>query len=87
MSNSLRPPWSVAHKAPLFMGFSRHEYWSGLPFPSPGELPEPGAKPGSPALWADSLPAELSGKSCGGVEGEYRLGKSMTELCGKMDMV
>ena len=43
----------------LFMGFSRQEYWSGLPFPSPGDLPDPGIKLGSPALQADSLPTEL----------------------------
>ena len=47
---------------PLSMGFSRQEYWSGLPFPSPGDLPDPGMEPGSPALQADSLPSELPGK-------------------------
>ena len=41
---------TVAHQAPPSMGFSRHEYWSGLPFPSPGDLPDPGIEPGSPAL-------------------------------------
>ena len=41
------------------MGFSRQEYWSGLPFPSPGDLPDPGIESGSPALWADALPSEL----------------------------
>ena len=45
------------------MGFSRQGYWSGLPFPSPGDLPDPGIEPGSPALQADSLPSELQGKS------------------------
>ena len=49
-------------QAPLFMGFPRQEYWSGLPFPSPGDLPESGIEPGSPALQADSLPAEPPGK-------------------------
>ena len=43
-------PWTVAYHAPQSMGFSRQEYWSGLPFPSPGDLPNPGIKPGSPAL-------------------------------------
>ena len=43
-------------------GFSRQEYWSGLPFPSPGDLPDPGIEPGSPALQADALPSELLGK-------------------------
>ena len=47
--------WTVAHQAPLSMGFSRQEYWSGLPFPSPGDLPDPGIKPRSPALQADAL--------------------------------
>ena len=45
--------WTVAYQVPPSMGFSRQEYWSGLPFPSPGDLPEPGIKPGSPALQAD----------------------------------
>ena len=48
-------PWTVGHQAPLSMGFSRQEYWSGLPFPSPGDLPETGIEPGSPELQADSL--------------------------------
>ena len=43
-------PWTIAHHAPLSMGFSRQEYWSGLPFPSPGDLPNPGTEPKSPAL-------------------------------------
>ena len=43
-------PWTVAHQSPLSMGFSRQEYWNGLPFPSPGDLPDPGIEPGSPAL-------------------------------------
>ena len=54
--------WTVAHQAPLSMGFSRQEYWSGLPFPSPGDLPNPGIKPGSPTLQADALPSEPPGK-------------------------
>ena len=51
-------PWTVAHQAPLSMGFSRQEYWSGLPFPSPGDLPNPGIKPGSLTLQADALSSE-----------------------------
>ena len=43
-------PWTVAYQASLSMGFSRQEYWNGLPFPSPGDLPDPGIEPGSPAL-------------------------------------
>ena len=49
-------PWTVTHQAPLSLGFSRQEHWSGLPFPSPGDLPKPGMQPRSPALQADSLP-------------------------------
>ena len=55
-------PWTIAHQVPLSMGFSRQEYWSGLPFPTPGDLPDPEIKPGSPALQADSLPFEPQGK-------------------------
>ena len=63
MSDSLISPWTVAHQAPLSMGFSRPEYWSGLPFPSPGHLPNSGIEPGSPELQADSLLSEPPGKS------------------------
>ena len=55
-------PWTLALQAPLFIQFSRQEYWSGLPFPSPGDLPNPGIEPGSPTLQADSLPSEPPGK-------------------------
>ena len=55
-------PWTVAHQASLSMGFSRQEYWSGLPFPSPGNLPNPGIKPRSPTLQADALTSEPPGK-------------------------
>ena len=58
-------PWTVAHQAPLSMGFSKEEHWSGLPLPSPGDLPDPVIKPASPvspALQADSLPLKRSGK-------------------------
>ena len=48
-------PWTVAHQAPLSLGFSRQEYWSGLPFPSPGDLPNSGTEPGSPTLQVDAL--------------------------------
>ena len=51
-------PWTVAHQAPLSMKFSRQEYWSGLPVPSPADPPDPRMEPGSPALQADSLPSE-----------------------------
>jgi len=54
-------PWTVAHQAPQSMEFSRQEYWSGLPFPSPGDLPDPEIEPGSPALQADALLSEPQG--------------------------
>ena len=53
-------PWTIACQAPLMTEFSRQEYWSGLPFPFPGDLPDPGIEPESPALQADSLPSEPS---------------------------
>ena len=56
-------PWTVAYQAPPSMEFSRQEYWSGLPFPSPGHLPDPGVEPGSPSLQADALASEPAGKS------------------------
>ena len=55
-------PWTVAYQAPPSMGFSRQQCWSGLPFPSPGDLPDPGIEPGSPGLQADALPSEPPGK-------------------------
>ena len=55
-------PWTVAHQAPPSMGFSRQEYWIGVPFPSPGHLPDPGIEPRSPALQADALTSEPPGK-------------------------
>ena len=55
-------PWTVAYQASPSMGFSRQEYWSGLPFPSPGDLPQSGIEPGSPTLEADALTSEPLGK-------------------------
>ena len=55
--------WTVAYQASLSMEFSRQEYWSGLPLSSPGDLPDPGIKPGSPGLEADALPCEPPAKS------------------------
>ena len=91
-------PWTVVHQAPLFMGFSRQEYWSGLPFPFPGDLPDPGIKPGSLSLQADSLLSEPSGKPQG-----TRIGKQKSlisswvcigcilghqgSICGMQDLV
>ena len=61
-------PWTVAHQAHPSMGFSRQEYWSGLPFPSPGNLPNPGIEPGSPTLRADALLSEPPGNPPKGEE-------------------
>ena len=55
-------PWTVAHQAPPSVGFSRQEYWTGLPFPSPGDLPDPEIEPGSPAFRADALTSAPLGK-------------------------
>ena len=55
-------PWTIAHQAPLFMGFPRQEYWSGLPLPSPGHLPDPDIEPESPALTGRFFTAEPPGK-------------------------
>ena len=55
-------PWTVAHQVPLSMGFSRQEYWSGFPFPSPGDLPNPGIEPRSATLQADALTSAPPGK-------------------------
>ena len=65
VSDSLRPPWAVAHQAPLSMGFSRQEYWGGLLFPPPGDLPDPGIEHTtlvSPALASGFFTTEPSGK-------------------------
>ena len=56
-------PWTVAHQAPLSLGFSRQEYWSGMPFPSPGYLPNPGIESRSPALQAEALTSESPGET------------------------
>ena len=57
-------PMTIAYQAPLSMKLSRKKYWSGLPFPSPGDLPNPGIRPGSPGLQADTSPSEPPGKPC-----------------------
>ena len=61
-------PWTVAYQAPQFMEFPRQEYWRGLPFPSPRDLPNPGIEPRSPTLQADALPSEPPGKP-----GDYKV--------------
>ena len=62
MSDSFLTPWTVAHQAPLSMGFLRQEYWRGLPFPTPGDLPNPGIEPKSPALAGGFFTYEPPGK-------------------------
>ena len=62
MSDSFASPWTVAHQAPLSLGFPRQEYWSGLSFPSPGDLSDPGTEPVSPALVGGFLATEPRGK-------------------------
>ena len=73
-------PWTVAHQTPLSIGFSRQEYWSGLPFPSLGDLLDPGIKPGSPALQVDSLPTKLSGRQMCGKGPKSFAGCALCEL-------
>ena len=76
---TLATPWTVAQQAPLSMRFSRQEYRSGLPFPFPGDLPDPGVKPGSPALQAVSFPTELQWVA-GGL---HKWSRAPTEGCGQ----
>ena len=81
---TLRNPWTAAYQAPPSMGFSRQEYWSGLPFTSPEDLPDPGIKPGPPALQAHSLSFELQGRTmCVNTVGKYRLEGNyfLTKIC------
>ena len=75
-------PWTVAYQAPLSMEFSRQEYCSGLPFPSPGDRPNPGIEPGSPAFQADALPPEPLGKPCSIPRAAECLGSQDTWLLG-----
>ena len=78
---TLCDPWTVAHQAPPSMGFSRQEYWSGLPFPSPGDLPDPGIKPRSPTLQADALTSAPPGKLPSLYEGGAQIrGQSVPNL-------
>ena len=62
MSSTFATPWTIVRQAPLSVGFPRQDYWNGLLLPSPGDLPDPGVEPASPALQADSLPREPPGK-------------------------
>ena len=69
-------PWTVAYQAPPSIGFSRLEYWSGVPFPSPEDLSNPGIEPRSSALQADALPSELPEKPLNGGRVEYKTRQS-----------
>ena len=86
MSDSAAP-WTVAYQAPPSMGFSRQEYWSGLPFPSPGDLPDPGIEPRSPALEADALTSEPPGKPITQIKIQFNSVQllSCVRLCNPMD--
>ena len=66
-------PWTVAHQAPPSMGFSTQEYWSELPFPSPGDLPDPGIEPRFPTLQADALTSEPPGNNKSNYLNTYKM--------------
>ena len=72
-------PWTVARQAPLSMGFSRQQYWSGLPFPPPRDLPDPGIKPESPALAGGFLTTEPPGKPPSKFLGRHKFCESCSE--------
>ena len=80
-------PWTIARQVPLSVGYSRQEYWSGLPFPSPGDFPNPGIEPRSPALQADSLPSEprvkpvLEYRKLNAVRSEVLVSQLCSALC------
>ena len=80
-------PWTIARQVPLSVGYSRQEYWSGLPFPSPGDFPNPGIEPRSPALQADSLPSEprvkpvLEYRKLNAVSSEVLVSQLCSALC------
>ena len=81
--------WTAVHQALLSMGFSRQTYWSGLLFPSPGDLPNPAIEPGSPALQTDSLPPEPPGKPNNCIftkqQEQKHMEQTLTELKGEID--
>ena len=84
VSNSLRPRGTIAYQAPLSMGFSRQDYWSGLPFPSPGDLPDPGMEHGFPALQAGALTSEPPGGKLNQIQfypGPWTWNRSLWVLC------
>ena len=83
MPNSFVTPWTVAHQVSLSLEFSRQEYWSGLPFPSLGDFPNPGIKSSSPVVQADSLP--LNHQESPNVSNEVKVAQSCPTLCDPMD--
>ena len=86
MSDSFVTPWTLVHEAPLSLGFPRQKHWSGLPFPSPGDLTDSGIKPGSPALQADSLVSELLWKpysSSTSIQTVYEICEFLSSTAGK----
>ena len=82
VSASFTTPWTIANQVPLSMGFLREEYWSGLPFPPPGNLPNSGMEPMFPALQADSLPSEPPGKPPGKAVSSQTLKLGINSLTG-----
>ena len=78
-------PWTAAHQAPPSMEFSRQEYWSGLPFPFPGDLPDSGIEPRSPALQAAALPSEILYCLVAAAAAAAKLLQSCPTLCNPMD--
>ena len=79
-------PWTVAHRTPLSMGFPRQEYWSGLPFPSPGDLPDPGIEPESPTFAGEFFTTESYGKSLSPPSDQIRsVAQSCPTLCDPMN--
>ena len=80
VSDSSVTPRTVAHQAPLSLGFPRQEYWSGLPFPSPGDLPDLGIEPSSPALQADSLSLKHQGSPQNGTHSFPKCSKSCPDI-------
>ena len=77
---TLVAPSTIAHQAPLSMGFPRQEYWSGLPFPSPEDLPDPGIEPGFPTLQADSLLLSHQGSPGGRISKLHKKGEKKKKV-------
>ena len=80
MFDSFATPWTVAHRTPLSMGFPRQEYWRGLPFPSPGDLPDPGIEPESPTLAGEFFTTESYGKSLSPPTDQIRSDQSLSRV-------